>query len=91
MWTTPPAQVALNHQGAEITWTPSHAKDIAGYEVHISRNWEGPYTKLTRELLTGTRYVTPELRYGKYYFVIFAVDNKGNRSLNSAVAEVTIW
>ncbi len=90
MYTAASSYVALNSQGAEITWKPSRATDLAGYNILVSNRQEGPYTNLNKNLITSTKFTTPELRYGCYYFIVTAVDKRGNTSITSEPTKLDI-
>lgn len=83
--------IAINSRGAYLKWKLSSASDLAGYEVWIAKNQGGPYSKLNENLLTKVVYLTPELRFGIYYFVVTVVDKAGNRSLRSNEARIEIY
>jgi len=88
--TTPPLpptdiQILRRDQGVTVTWSPSPAPDVVGYNVWLycpSPDKVQAYEKLNSELVTGTRFGAKILPTTgpEYYFRVTAVDARGNES-----------
>ena len=83
--------IALNARGAHLSWQPSPETDTQGYEIWISNQKGGPYSKIHEGFIEKPSYITSQLRFGTYHFVITAMDYNNNRSLLSTEVSVTIW
>ncbi len=65
-------------------WDPSW-QNIDGYILYWSANPDGPWTRLSRALITGTRYEYSLPAPGRYYYMLKAValQNTGSGSFNN--------
>lgn len=67
-----------------MTWNPSPDKDIIGYNVYRTRNYEGKGEKLNKELIAGTSYTDHNVEVDlNYFYSITAVNKGGYESLPS--------
>lgn len=71
----------------DLTWTPSEDTDLAGYNVY-RREGGNEAGRVNKELVTTPSYRDPEVQAGKtYFYVVTAVDTRGNESTSSAPAD----
>lgn len=85
-----PQVTLLNgHEGILLEWNRSLAADFSHYEIQWSTTSGTNY-----EFLANTpdpRYIIPAVESGKrYYFIIYAWDVNGNRSVASDEVEIVI-
>ncbi|MFD2444215.1 S-layer homology domain-containing protein, partial [Bacillus sp. CGMCC 1.16607] len=74
-----------------ITWNASSASDLAYYEVYRTRNADGKTeaTFVSNKIpATSTTFTDVTAISGTYYYTVFAVDTRGNRSDISNIASV---
>jgi fibronectin type 3 domain-containing protein len=78
----PQITVVNAHVGVQLSWNPSTDPDISHYEVHMGESAGTGYALIGT---TSTNYyVAGPFAGGRvYYFLIYAVDFGGNRSLAS--------
>lgn len=81
----PPEPVAFPEAGAIVlVWSPGPELDIAGYNIYRAESAGGPYRRVNPELVLAPSYRDVDLEPGRrYFYVVRAVDNKGNESGNS--------
>jgi hypothetical protein len=73
----------------ELTWTINTEPDLAGYNVYRSENAAMPGQRLNNELLSVPTFRDMSVMPGKSYFYrVGAVDQSGNESTLSSIAEV---
>lgn len=68
----------------ELSWRPSTAADLAGYQVRRAESAAGPVTAVEisgEKLLTSPRFNDQKAEPGRTYsYTVVAIDQKGNRS-----------
>ena len=75
----------------ELTWTINTEPDLAGYNVYRSENAAMPGQRLNNELLSAPTFRDMSVMPGKSYFYrVGAVDQSGNESTLSSIAEVQV-
>lgn len=78
---------------ASLTWTPSTAPDLAGYEIHVydpDPDRESAYALLHSTDATTVSYsLDPSDGFVTRYFRVRSVDASGNRSAMSGTLSVT--
>jgi len=80
---SPPTNLVATPNGNHdvlLTWNPNAESDLAGYNVYRGTASGGPYTKINSGLVTGNQFVDAGLPYGRYYYVVTAVDTSANES-----------
>lgn len=87
----PASVVALADAGAvRLVWDESRAPDLTGYHVYRRRG-DGEWQRLTAEPTTEVEYADPDVAPGEpYAYRVTAVDELGNESEPSAVAETLL-
>jgi hypothetical protein len=74
----------------DITWTPNTEPDLAGYNVYRHRENEQP-VKINSELVKTPRFADPGVQPGmKYFYLVTAVDLRGNESGKSEETSETV-
>ncbi|MCG8476807.1 MAG: hypothetical protein MI784_15185 [Cytophagales bacterium] len=66
-----------------ISWTPRYTEDVAGIYLSRSMNIEGPFVRLSNEMMSwdDSVYVDTSIsRSGNYYYRATAVDGTGNEA-----------
>ncbi len=90
---TPTNAVAdLDPSGTEVqlTWNPSSAPDLAGYDVYRTADPAKGWQELTAAPVTGTSWIDtqPPSGFPRLYYAVTAKDLTGNESARSASAVV---
>ncbi len=69
-----------------VSWTPSTATDLRGYDVYRSLSDSGPWTRANQDVILGTSYFadTGLAQLTTYYYKVGAVDQSGIPSILSA-------
>ncbi len=83
--TAPSGVVAIfSKNGVKITWNPSNASDLKGYNVYRSELPNGRYMKVNKDLLNSPEFID---HGGKkfHFYRISAVDLSGNESMTPYV------
>jgi Abnormal spindle-like microcephaly-assoc'd, ASPM-SPD-2-Hydin len=82
--------VAAANQYVVLSWHASSSK-VAGYNVYRSGQPGGPYAKINSGVNKGTTYTDTSVTPGKtYYYVIAAVNTRGQQSKYSNQAQASI-
>ena len=75
-----------SQRSIDLTWTPSEEPDLAGYYVY-RREGTKEAARISKELVTTPSYRDADVQTGRtYFYVVTAVDARGNEGKSSAVA-----
>ena len=93
----PAAKASLQGSGTtgtqhsvKLTWKASTSK-VSGYNVYRGTKSGGPYSLITSALDSGTSYSDTSVQAGvTYYYVVTAVNNGGQESVDSNQATATV-
>jgi hypothetical protein len=89
-----PAVVSMSGRGGhavELSWDASSTPTVAGYYVYRSERSGGPYTRVTANEITGTRWLDTTVQPGHtFYYVVTAVDLMNDESGYSNEAQAKI-
>jgi IPT/TIG domain len=86
---TLPAAFAFFHT-VTLSWTASTAM-VAGYQIYRSLTHGGPYTRVSRGLVTGTTFTDNNVQPGEtLFYVSTAVGNNGGESNYSNESRATV-
>lgn len=93
----PAAKASLQGSGAsgtqhsvKLTWKASASK-VSGYNVYRGTKSGGPYSLITSALDSGTSYNDTSVQAGvTYYYVVTAVNGKGQESVDSNQAKAAV-
>lgn len=81
----------LNCQAVEINWTAS-ADSVAGYHIYRAPSQDGPYTRLTTNLVTGTTFTDNSPVPGTLFYQVRAIQNVsspgGGTYANNAIGPI---
>lgn len=70
-----------------LEWDRSNAEDLSHYNIYRSAVQGGPYSRINAADVTAERYEDAGLAWGTtFYYVVTAVDQANNESLNSTEA-----
>ena len=73
-----------------LNWTANTEPDLAGYNLYRSTTMGGPYNKVNTPVIKGTTYTDTGRTNGTpYYYILRAVDNSSNESVNSSEVTAT--
>ena len=67
-----PTALQVGSKLASLTWTPS-SDAVLGYHVYRASSPQGPYTRLTTSLLTGSNFSDAGVPFGNVYYMVRAV------------------
>ena len=74
----------------DLVWTANTEPDLDGYLVHRATTSGGPYTQLTPTPQASNAYTDLGVANGTtYFYVVTAVDQTGNESVESAEVDAT--
>jgi serine protease len=69
----------------DLSWNPNSENDLAGYFVSRSESQAGPFSRLTKAVITEAKYSDPSLTNGtSYWYKVSAADLNGNVSAPTA-------
>ena len=75
----------------ELTWDASPTPTVVGYNAYRSEQDGGPYVRLNAAVIPGLTYDDKTVEKGlTYYYVVRAIDAKGQESVNSNQARAVI-
>lgn len=81
----------LNCQAVELNWTAS-ADSVAGYHIYRAPSQDGPYTRLTTNLVTGTTFTDNSPVPGTLFYQVRAIQNVsspgGGTYANNAIGPI---
>ena len=75
--------------GVQLVWDPVQAPDLEGYNVYVSRRKNGAFDKVAGPLPVPRYFHALERNERVLYYVVTAVDRRGNESPYSAEATAT--
>lgn len=71
-------QAVASNRRVDLTWLPNEEDDLEGYRVYRSTGEQGPFARLTTELLTDPAYSDAGVVNGTtYYYHVTALDDAG--------------
>lgn len=80
----------IQHPGIDLTWTPNTEDDLAGYNVYRHVTGSAP-ERVNKDLLKTPAFHDGNVVLGEtYFYLVTAVDLRGNESARSAEASETI-
>jgi hypothetical protein len=59
----------INGNGTRLSWQPSSDAAALGVHIYKSASSDGPFNRLTTDLITGDSYTDPQGQNGDYYMV----------------------
>ena len=78
-----------NGNGLDFAWRANTESDLAGYNIFMSANAEGPFQLINGSPIADNQYSYTPLQRGLYYCYIQAIDNADNESLTSDTIRVS--
>jgi len=83
--------VGLPQHEVQLSWKASKSKHVVGYNVYRGNRSGGPYQKINRGLDQSTNFTDDHIMAGcKYYYVVRAVNSRGQESKYSKQVQAVI-
>ena len=87
---TPSSREEGHRHSVTLTWM-ANSSPVTGFNVYRSTTQGGPFTRINSDLVRGLTYKDKNVQSGMtYYYVVRAVDARGQESSNSSDTSSTI-